>query len=202
MKQLGKNLFMVEEFIFSDTCSFLINEFSKDIKSIGSPGIFRGPVGDINASTNNSEINKNASLVSGMNKILDKSKDSDRNIAIDLFTSICTNIEKNLSYIFKKDLVLKSYFYSHMKAGGANSLHMDNYLEDQSEDFSAILYLSNGYSGGEISFPNVGLELKPEPGTLLAFIGNKELEHEVKEVTGGDRVNIICFLNERRKNEN
>lgn len=202
MKNIKEKLFIVDDFIFSDTCAFLISEFSKDLKSIGSPGIFRGPVGDINKSIDNKTINKNASAVSGINKILSKGETYYENIAIDLFTSICTNIEKALSEIFKKDLVLKSYFYSHMKTGAANSLHVDNYLEDQSEDFSAILYLSDSYKGGEISFPQIDLELKPNAGTLLAFVGNKELEHEVKHVDSGDRVNIICFLNERRKNEN
>jgi hypothetical protein len=202
VKQLTEKLFVVEDFIFSDTCDFLIDEFSKDLKSVGSPGIFRGPVGDTNKSINNKTINKNANTISGMNKILNKSKNSHENIAIDLFTSICTNIEKTLSQIFKKDLALKSYFYSHMKTGGVNSLHVDNYFEDQSDDFSAILYLSDSYEGGEINFPQIGIELKPKPGTLLAFVGNKELEHEVKYVDSGDRVNIILFLNERRKHEN
>jgi hypothetical protein len=201
MKQLSKNLFVVEDFIFSDTCDFLINEFSKNLKSIGSSSIFRGPVGDINKNIDNKTINKNADTISGMNKILNKSKNSYENIAIDLFTSICTNIEKTLSQIFKKDLALKSYFYSHMKAGGANPLHVDNYFEDQSNDFSAILYLSDSYQGGEINFPQIGMELKPRPGTLLAFVGNKELEHEVRSVYSGDRVNIIFFLKERKKYE-
>jgi hypothetical protein len=202
MIKITKDLFMIENFIFSDTCDFLVKEFSKDLKSIGSSGIFRGPVGDSNKNINNSTINKSASLVSGMNKILSKGNNSDENIAIDLFTSICTNIEKTMSEIFNKDLVLKSYFYSHMKVGGANSLHVDNYSEDQLNDFSAILYLSNSYEGGEINFPKIQIELKPNPGTLLAFIGNEALEHEVKQVSSGDRINIICFLNEREKREN
>ena len=89
-----------------------------------------------------------------------------------------------------------------MKSGGLNGLHRDNYLQDQSDDFSAILYLSDNYEGGSINFPKIGIDFKPSAGTLLAFIGNEELEHQVKEVISGDRVNIICFLSERKKNEN
>jgi hypothetical protein len=193
VKSINNKLFIIEDFLFPETCELLIKEFSKDLKNIGKPGIFGGPGGD---------ENKDARLTSSLNKISKKTDDSEYNVAIDLFTSICTNIEKTASIIFKKDLVLRSYFYSHMKEGGKNSLHTDNYSEDYAEDFSAILYLSDSYQGGLISFPKLETKLRPKPGTLLTFIGNEELEHEVEEVSAGDRVNIICFLNERRNHEN
>jgi hypothetical protein len=85
-----------------------------------------------------------------------------------------------------------------MTEGGKNSLHVDNYSEDYSQDYSAILYLSDSYEGGLIHFPKLETSLRPEPGTMLTFIGNEDLEHEVQEVISGNRVNIICFLNERR----
>ncbi len=193
MKTVGDKLFILEDFLFPETCEFLIKEFSKDLKNIGKPGIFGGPGGD---------ENKNANTTSSLNKISGKTDDPEYNVAIDFFTSICTNIEKTASLVFKKDLVLRSYFYSHMKTGGKNSLHTDNYSEDYANDFSAILYLSDSYNGGLINFPKLETKLRPKPGTLLTFIGNEELEHEVQEVIDGDRVNIICFLNERISNEN
>ena len=64
------------------------------------------------------------------------------------------------------------------------------------------MYLSDSYEGGLLSFPQLEVKLKPEPGTLLTFIGIKELEHEVEEVSSGNRVNLIAFLVERKNNEN
>ncbi|MFN5975298.1 MAG: 2OG-Fe(II) oxygenase [Planctomyces sp.] len=202
MENIQDKLFIVKDFLFSETCGFLVDNFSKNLKDTGQPGIFRGPVGHDNHKSEDAGINKNASSVSGINKIIQKTEDINYNIAIDIFTSTCTNIEKTVSNIFKKNLLLKSYFYSHMKSGGLNRLHMDNYSEGQSEDFSAILYLSDNYEGGLINFPKLKTELKPNAGTLIAFVGNEELEHEVKEVVFGERINIICFLSERRDNEN
>ena len=202
MENINDKLFIVKDFIFPETCKFLVEQFSKELKDTGQTGIFRGPVGHDNHLSKAEGINKNASSVSGINKISEKTNSPDNNIAIDIFTSVCTNIEKTVSEIFKRNLLLKSYFYSHMKPGGLNRLHRDNYSEDQSDDFSAILYLSDNYEGGSINFPKMGIDFKPSAGTLLAFIGNEELEHQVKEVVSGDRVNIICFLSERRKNEN
>jgi hypothetical protein len=193
VKNINNKLFIIEDFLFPETCDFLIKQFSKELKNIGKPGIFGGPGGD---------ENKNAHLTSSLNKISEKGEDLEYNVGIDFFTSICTNIEKTASLVFKKDLVLRSYFYSHMKSKGKNSLHTDNYSEDYANDFSAILYLSDSYEGGFINFPKLETKLRPKPGTLLTFIGDSEMEHEVQEVIDGNRVNIICFLNERGKNEN
>jgi hypothetical protein len=196
MKVIGDKIFYIENFLFSETCQFLISNFSKNIRPSDRPGIFGGP--------GRGEGN-NASAICGIEKIEEQSVEADKNVAIDLFTSLCPNIEKTLSVLFGKDLVLKSYFYSHMKEGGKNDLHVDNYTKEYENDYSAILYLSDSYSGGLLNFPEKKLELKPEPGTLIAFIGTDDLKHEVQKVISGDRINIICFLKEKERlalNEN
>lgn len=196
VKDIDGKLFIVENFIFPETCEFIIKEFSKNLENlenIGKPGIFGGPGGSANSK---------AHLTSSLNKIKDRTDDLDYNVGIDFFTSICTNIEKTASLIFKKNLVLKSFFYSHMKEGGSNSLHLDNYSEEYANDYSGLLYLSDSYEGGLISFPQLEIKLKPAPGTFLTFVGTQELEHEVEVVSGGNRVNIILFLTERKNNEN
>jgi hypothetical protein len=193
VKSIDNKLFIVEDFLFPETCEFLIKEFSTNLKNSKRPGIFGGPSGDENTK---------ARSTSSLNKISKEMKGIEYNVAVDLLTSVCTNIEKTVSIIFKKNLALRSYSYSHMKKGGKNRLHKDNNSEEYSEDFSAILYLSDSYEGGLINFNKIDTKLKPKPGTLLTFIGNQELEHEVEEVSDGNRINIICFLNERKSYEN
>ncbi len=187
---LKNKIFYIEDFLFLETCNLLVSTFSGErlIESdktgiFGSPGTARGE--DVKFD------------VSGFEKISTKNNNKDINIGIDIFTGLLTNIEKTSSKLFNKNLVLKSYFYSHMKKGGKNSLHIDNYNEKYSKDYSVILYLTNSYSGGNLVFPEQDLTIKPEPGTLIAFIGTEDLKHEVQEVIDGDRVNIICFLNEK-----
>jgi hypothetical protein len=196
MKVLEDKIFYIENFLFSETCQFLISSFSKNIRQSERLGVFGGP--------GRGEQN-NASEICGLEKIEEQSNDGDKNIAIDLFTSLCPSIEKTMSVLFGKELVLKSYFYSHMKEGGSNDLHVDNYSKEYENDYSAILYLSDSYSGGILNFPEKKLELKPKPGTLIAFIGTDDLKHEVQKVISGDRINIICFLKEKERtalNEN
>lgn len=193
MKNIDNKIFILEDFIFPETCEFLVDIFSKKLENTERFGIGGGPSRD---------ERDEASKTSALHKIQDKSEDKLHNVGIDLFTSICTNIEKTMSSFYKKDLVLKSYFYSHMTEGSKNGLHFDNYSEDYANDYSVLLYLSNSYEGGLLSFPQLEVKLKPEPGTLVTFIGIKELEHEVEEVSSGNRVNLIVFLVERKDNEN
>jgi len=190
MNMIHEKIFSVEEFLFPETCEMLVSIFSNSVIESDIPGIYGGP---------GRGENDKASDISGLEKIKQKSPDERYNIGIDIFTGICSNIEKTSSILFKKDLVLKSYFYSHMKSGGKNPLHIDNHSEEYMGDHSVILYLNKSYTGGMLNFPKQGIKLKPEPGTLIAFIGTEDLEHEVEEVLDGDRVNIICFLTERNK---
>lgn len=90
-----------------------------------------------------------------------------------------------------------------MLAGAKNTLHMDNWYEDfdgnlkprpfNMHDRSGLLYLNDSYDGGEIRFIKKDLKIKPSPGTFIFFEGNLESAHEVLEVLGGVRNNIISF---------
>lgn len=193
LELLAKDIFCVKDFLFPETCELLVSTFSKkNLRESEKPGIFGGPGKGENDSFN----------VSGIEKISNQTNDKSVDLGIDIFTGTLTNIEKTVSNIFNKNLILKSYFYSHMKKGGKNELHVDNYNEKYLKDYSAILYLTDSYSGGSLNFPEQDLIIKPKPGTLITFIGTENLKHEVQEVIDGDRVNIICFLVEKEEDIN
>ena len=52
---------------------------------------------------------------------------------------------------------------------------------------SVLLYLNDDYEGGEITFKNSNLTLKPESGSVLFFPSNFLYIHEVAPVTKGPR---------------
>jgi len=187
MKVVDNKIFIIEDFISSNTANFIVDNFSKNITQTEHAGVYGGI----------SSNDENTPKISGKNKVLYYDGNSD--IAVDLITSIFPSIEKAMSEIFQKDIVMKSFFYNHMKIGGKNSLHYDNNEEQYNNDYSGILYLTNNYSGGAIHFPNQNLKMYPKPGTFICFQGTEDVEHEVQEVTDGDRVNIICFFKERGK---
>jgi hypothetical protein len=61
-------------------------------------------------------------------------------------------------------------------------------------DFASVIYLNDDYVGGEIYFPNLGVELKPDPRTLIVFPGTLFFLHGVRRVEQGMRHTIASFL--------
>jgi len=60
-------------------------------------------------------------------------------------------------------------------------------------EISSILYLNEDFGGGEISFPNQGIKLKPKSGMLIIFPATKEFAHSVSKVDFGCRYTIPQF---------
>lgn len=70
-------------------------------------------------------------------------------------------------------------------------------------NFGAVMYLNSDYEGGEIFFPRLGLEIKPEPGMVAIFPGTLKFLHGVKKVTEGVRLTIATFLTfDKNKHDN
>ena len=108
-------------------------------------------------------------------------------------------IKKTVEDYFLRPVSLNTIHVHKLGAGALGHFHSDNTNEDGTPShfdinkYAAIIYLNNSYSGGEISFLDHQLEIRPEPGSLLIFPGGKENIHGVKEITSGDRYSIVSF---------
>lgn len=72
--------------------------------------------------------------------------------------------------------------------------HYDQY-SDKLVEYAAVLYINDDYTGGELFFPKLGLQIIPEPGTLMIFPGTEEYEHGVHPVGPGPvRYNLPTFI--------
>ena len=71
--------------------------------------------------------------------------------------------------------------------------HMDDFAVFHYH-ISAIVYLNDNYHGGNIRFVDHDLSIKPKPGTLIIFPGNKYYEHEVLEITDGNRYTVPIWF--------
>lgn len=52
---------------------------------------------------------------------------------------------------------------------------------------ATIFYINDDYGGGEISFPEHGITIKPKSNSLIMFPGNNNYLHEVLQITRGQR---------------
>ena len=60
-------------------------------------------------------------------------------------------------------------------------------------DFGSIVYINDGYEGGELYFPRLDLVVKPTLGLLVAFSGGWHHEHGVIKVRSKDRLTMPAF---------
>jgi Rps23 Pro-64 3,4-dihydroxylase Tpa1-like proline 4-hydroxylase len=111
-----------------------------------------------------------------------------------LISDIVKRIGAHLTSYYKEDMELKTLFHSVMTPGAVNPLHWDNYIENGQEDVSTLFYLNDDYEGGELSFPDQDIFIKPKKGSFIFFRGEESLMHEVKMVKSGNRTAFVGFF--------
>ena len=60
-------------------------------------------------------------------------------------------------------------------------------------DLSSLFYLNDDYEGGELYFPNQGVQFKPKKGAAYFFPGDMNYIHGVTEITSGIRYTCPFF---------
>lgn len=58
---------------------------------------------------------------------------------------------------------------------------------------SAVAYLNEDYSGGELIFPRFNLTIKPEPGDLVVFPSTFIYEHSSEPIVDGNKYSIVVM---------
>lgn len=185
MKDIGGGIIVVENYISQNLCDIIVQNI--DPITVQHPdgleGMYAGP-----------------SFPEEYNIL-----EQEYNLGTEILHIINMSIQNTVSKYYNSIYKTRSLFYSKMCKGSFNRLHYDNYylsaIDRQikaragyEKDKSALLYLSNDYSGGELSFPLQNVELQPKAGTLIFFEGDDTVPHEVKKVLSGERHNIICFM--------
>lgn len=186
MNELAQGIYEFENVLHIDTCNFIIEKIKPYLQP-GEPGI-SGALGTVDK------------------RQLESYSDTDPsyNICLDIFNKVFIYMEKIVSDIYQEQHYLKQTYFSHMEKGGSNPIHIDNHYhlgEDRwaeregfGKDKSCILYLNDGYSGGELNFIEQNLIIKPKVGSIITFEGNYTRPHQVVEVKDGERYNMITFL--------
>ena len=77
--------------------------------------------------------------------------------------------------------ILRQLPKNHMEA------HVDE-INDQPNgairEYAFVVYLNDDYEGGELSYLNLGIQIKPEAGSIMIFKTGPDYLHEVKTVLG------------------
>jgi hypothetical protein len=57
----------------------------------------------------------------------------------------------------------------------------------ESNHIASIYYINEDYIGGELCFPDLNINIKPIPNSVIFFPGNENYLHEVRKIISGDR---------------
>lgn len=100
-------------------------------------------------------------------------------------------------YLKHKDRVIGEYApvcINKYFTGKGMGPHVDGY-EGASNNpvMSAVLYVNDDYEGGTIDFPNQGLSIKPEAGSVVMFPSTQPFVHSPNEIISGEKVMCPAF---------
>lgn len=62
-------------------------------------------------------------------------------------------------------------------------------------DIAGLFYINDDYEGGELYFPEQGIQFKPKAGAAYFFPGDRNYIHGVTEITSGTRFTCPFFWN-------
>lgn len=89
-----------------------------------------------------------------------------------------------------KELVVGDIIFTYYTPGSYLKAHRDDYNGGTNTLYTAVLYLNDNYTGGELEFPESNLKYKPKTGCVVS-IDSHEL-HQVNTIIEGKRY-IIGF---------
>lgn len=98
---------------------------------------------------------------------------------------------------------VESLFLAMLPRGGYHPAHADNehYEVDRwkpnhtpRRHYSALLYLNSDFDGGELSFPSLGIRIRPTAGLLIGFPSHHGFVHAVDPVKQGRRYSVACWF--------
>jgi hypothetical protein len=183
--------------ILSNTQQIIDNIEDLDERYMNSPELHDKTVGQqwspwINDSAGTNEVFCWQKFVPTMEQISedDAFKDEQRNISIRLHGAIDDALNHYSSALYpfaSKNVKAKEHASSLLRYDKSGFLpaHQDQGVSTRV--LSVLLYLNDDYTGGEITFKQSGVTIKPEAGSLVFFPSNFLYVHEVEPVIKGPR---------------
>jgi hypothetical protein len=104
-------------------------------------------------------------------------------------------IKKEIGKILNKDIYEYTGFKTIYRSsiGQEMKTHNDQGLGVRYK-YGVVLYLNDDYEGGEIFYPHLGIEFKPEAYSLVLHPAHEAYRHGVKAVSSGTRYSMTSFL--------
>ena len=117
----------------------------------------------------------------------------------DIFDTINRNTKLAVELVFDREVKPNTAHAQKWTEGAFAYPHSDNSdfhgtpTAFAINKYFAILYLNDDYEGGELYFPDHGIEIKPNKYSIYILPGGVENIHGVKEILSGERHTMLSF---------
>jgi hypothetical protein len=121
----------------------------------------------------------------------------------EVINGMVERLKREVDAFFKVDAVPTSPALVRWLPGQLQMPHADKELhegEDRGKpndfpyyDIAGLFYINDDYEGGELYFPNQGIQFKPKAGAAYFFPGDMEYIHGVTQITSGIRYTVPFF---------
>lgn len=127
--------------------------------------------------------------------MLDLNENTDIAQAISIFETDLLSIVDQYRKEFSLEELVKETNWLLMRydTGDYFDTHKDE-DPDYDRTVAIVAYLNDGYTGGELEFPDFGLSVSPRAGDVLVFPGSFAYRHRVKPVTSGTRYAVVNWF--------
>jgi hypothetical protein len=94
----------------------------------------------------------------------------------------------------KMDWVTKNYTIKRYKTGEGIASHTDRDHDHEINtfDWTALIYLNDDYTGGNLSFDNLGYKISPTAGSIVFFPSDEY--HSAEQVFTGNKCFIFLYI--------
>jgi 2OG-Fe(II) oxygenase superfamily len=101
------------------------------------------------------------------------------------------------------ELIVDSVFLACLWPGDSHIPHADNEREEHGRwlpnhmphrAYTALIYLNDNFTGGELVFPDRDVVISPKPGLFVGFPSNHKFVHAVPNVLSGKRYSLPVWF--------
>ena len=101
------------------------------------------------------------------------------------------------------ELFVESVFIACLLPGDSHIPHADNERREHGRwlpnhtpqrEYTALVYLNNNFTGGELVFPDREVVVIPKPGLFVGFPSNRKFVHAVPNVLSGKRYSLPVWF--------
>lgn len=105
------------------------------------------------------------------------------------------SLDKDLGFL-PNEITIRKYF-----PPAQMGPHIDCEEDDEEARLTAsiVLYLNDDYTGGDLAFPEQGIKIKPEAGSLVIFPSVKPYFHASTPLVSGNKYMCPAFMFKRSK---